>query len=142
YIDLVNEKIREAEKNLANARSAIEMSNASSAAKLLAEADKSMAEALKGLGLIADLAVARRSENYLNGLERELTRAKEQLESLAKKGAKTEDLRAKLTEAEESVQEARTKLLDGDKKDALTKIKEARDILQEISRELQKRNRH
>jgi hypothetical protein len=47
----------------------------------------------------------------------------------------------KLTEVEESVKDARAKLLNGDKKDALTRIKEARNVLQEISKELQKRNR-
>lgn len=142
YIDLVSEKIGEAEKNLANARSAIEkMPNASAAAKLLGEANKNIEEALKALRLIADWILTWRSENFLDGLEKELARVTDQLESAAKKGAKTEDLEAKLTEAEESIKEARAKLLTGDKKDALTKIKEARDILQEISKELQKRNR-
>jgi len=141
YIDLVNERIGEAEKNLADARSAIEKTpNTSAAAKLLGEANKNMEEALKGLNLIADWTVTWRSENFLNGLERELARVKDQLESVAKKGAKTEDLRARLTEVEETVKDARAKLLNSDKKDALTKIKEARDILQELSKELQKRN--
>jgi len=141
YIDLVNERIGEAEKNLADAKSAIEKTpNTSAAAKLLGEANKNMEEALKGLNLIADWTVTWRSENFLNGLERELARAKDQLESVAKKGAKTEDLRVKLTEVEETVKDARAKLLNSDKKDALTKIKEARNILQELSKELQKRN--
>lgn len=143
YINSVRQNLGEAEKNLVEAKAAVEAKSAdtSEVSKSLAEANKNMEEALKSLRQIGDWTLDWRSEAFLQGIKNTVDKVKEDLDKAEKKGSKTDDLRAQLTTAEKSIQEAKAKLLAGDKKAALAEIAKARDLLQDITKELHKRGK-
>jgi len=143
YINSVRQNLGEAEKNLVEAKAAVEAKSAdtSEASKSLAEANKNIEEALKSLRQIGDWTLGWRSEAFLQGIKNTVDKVKDDLDKAEKKGSKTDDLRAQLTTAEKSIQEAKAKLLAGDKKAALAEIAKARDLLQDITKELHKRGK-
>ena len=144
FIDSVRQNLGEAEKNLAEAKAAVETKSddPSKASKSLAEANKNIEEAFKGLKLIGDWTVNWRCDAFLRGIKNTIDKVRDELDKAEKKGSKVDDLREQLTTAEESIQEAKAKLLAGDKKAALAEIAKARDILQDITKELHKRGKH
>jgi len=143
YIDWINGNLTEANQNLLAAKAIIEgkPTNASAAAKLLGEANRNIEEVYKALKLIGDHNMTKHAENFLKGLNNQLQKAQNELAEAKKKGRDTEkleDLEDKLAEVQLLIDEAKDDLLNGEKKDALEKTKDARDNLHDITKELQK----
>jgi len=85
--------------------------------------------------------MTKHAENFLKGLNNQLQKTQNELAEAKKKGRDTEkleDLEDKLAEVQLLIDEAKDDLLNGEKKDALEKTKDARDNLHDITKELQK----
>jgi len=140
YIKWVTGNLTEAKQNLLDAKAIIEAKpkNASDAARLLGEANRNINEASKALKLIGDHSIAKRAENFFRGLKNQLDKAKDELEDAKKKGKDVADLEGNLVEIQALIDGANSALLHGDKKAALEETKNARDLLHETLKELQK----
>lgn len=142
-LNSLKRNLRDAEKNLAEAKTAIESksANVSKASESLEDADKDIAEAFNALESISDWILNQRSDAFLQNMKKRLDKIKDQVDSAERKGSKIDDLRARLPRAEKSVQDAKAKFLAGDKEAALDEIKKARDTLKDIEEELTERER-
>jgi len=142
-LNSLRKNLRDAEKNLAEAKGAIESksANVSKASKSMAETNKDIDEAFNTLKSVSDWTLNQRSDVFLQNMKNRLDKMKGQLDSEERKGSKIGDLRARLSSAEKSIQEANSKFLAGDKKAALDEIEKAREILQYVTEKLTEHGR-
>lgn len=138
-VDAVNKikgLLNEAEKLLKEAEDIIKSSpsNSSETAKKMGDANRKVAEAHKILIEVTRHHEAKRFAGFIKGIEKELDRAKK----LVEQRGGSANLTAKLGDAEDLVKNAKTKLDSGDVKGALKDIKEAREVLHSVIKELAK----
>ena len=138
YIDEVNGNLTEAQQNIADARAELEKEepDITAAADLHSEANKNVEEALKALKSIGDWTVSWRAESFLNGIKNKLENVNDQLDRAEDRGIDVSALRERLTDVDDLIDSARTKLLDGDKKGAIGDVKDARNTSQDIIKDL------
>ncbi len=134
YLDWAKGNLTEANNDLLDAKAIIEgkPTNASAAARLLGEANRNIEEAYKALKLIGDHNMTGRAESFLTGLKKQLQKAQDEI---AEKDVADKE---RLEEIHLLIDGAKDDLLNGDKKDALEKTKDARDLLHDLTKELKK----
>ncbi len=133
YLDWAKGNLTEAYNNLQDAKEILEgaPANASKAARLLGEANRNIEEAYKALKLIGDHNVTARAESFLKGLKKQFQKVEDDIGEDVEAQEKLEEIQLLLEGAEDD-------LLGGDKKDALEKTKDARDLLHDFEKELKK----
>ena len=143
YINWVNANLSLAANNLAAVVTVLNTNpaNISLSVQLLATANKNIEDAFKAIQQIGYWSVGWRADSFLNAIRKDLEKTREDLANAEKKGIAVGDLKTKLTEAEAKIDNARTKLLSGDKQNAQTEVKDARSILHDVTKELAKRNK-
>jgi len=139
----IDAKLPQAEGLLNEAESILKtnVKNASESARKLAQAEKLISEAFVILKDASHGPNMHRIEAFLNNLEREISRLRGELEKLAKRGVKVDDLEASLGEAESLVASARGKASKGDISGVLSDIQQAGGIIQQVRGEIAKRHK-
>ncbi len=137
-VNKVKGLLSEAEKLLGEAEAVIQSSpsNASEAAKKMAEANRKLAEAHRALEEALKHGDKKRLDHFTKGIEKELEKVKKLVEQRGE--GNTEALKAKLAQIETLIEEAEKKAEAGDMKGAMQDIKEARDLLHSVVKDLAK----
>jgi len=139
----IDAKLNQAEGSLSEAESILKtnVKNASEAARTLAQAEKLISEAFVMLKHASHVPNMHRIQAFLKNLEQEISRLRGELEKLEKRGVNIDDLKGLLGEAESQVNSARGKASNGDLSGVLSDIQQAREIIQQVRREIAKRHK-
>ena len=134
----INAKLIQAEGLLNEAESIVgtNVKNASEAAQKLGQAEKLVSEAFVMLKHASHEPNRHRIEAFLRNMERDISRLRSELEKLVKKGNNVEDLNSSLSQAENLVGSAREKSAKDDLAGALTDIQQAKEIIQQVRKEI------
>ena len=134
YLNWAKGNVTEAKNDLLDAKAIIEgkPTNASEAARLLGRANRNIEEAYKALKLIGDHNMTGRAESFLTGLKKQLQKTEDEI------AEGDEEEQATIDDIQQLIDGAKDDLLNGDKKDALEKTKDARDLLHDLTKELKK----
>jgi len=139
----IRAKLDQAEGLLNEAESALKSNakNTSDAARRLAQAEKLISEMFVLLKHASHEPNRHRVEAFLRNMEKEISRLRDELEKLAKRGVKVEDLTNLLSKAESLVRSAQDKAAKDDLDGALTDIQQAGEVTQQVRREIAKRHK-
>jgi len=139
----ISSKLSQAERLLDDAESILKTNakNASEAARRLAQAEKLISEAYVMLKHASHEPNKHRIDAFLKNLERDISKLIDELTKLKKRGVKVDDLIDLLNRADSLVRSARDKATGDDLDGALTDIQQARDITQQVRREIAKRHK-
>jgi len=139
----IDSKLIQAEGLLSEAESILRtnVKSASEAAQRLAQAEKLISETFVALKQASHGPNMHRIEAFLNNLEREISKLRGELEKLAQRGVKVDDLKGLLSNAENLVESARGKASNGDLSGALSDIQQAREIMRQVRNEIAKRHK-
>lgn len=136
-------KLDQAEELLRKAESILEsdIGNISAAAREMAQAEKLIAEAFIVLEQASQVPNKHRIEAFLENMEKEIQRLRDDLEKLAMKGIVVDDLKSLVDAAESLLRSARGKTSDGDLVEILSDIHQARRIIEQVREQAFKRQR-
>lgn len=136
----ISGKLKQSEVLLNEAESILGtgVKNASEAAHKLAQAEKLISEAFVLLRQASHKPKIQRAEATLKALEREISRLEADLDRLEKRGVKVDGLRERLADARNLVQSAEEKASHGNVSGALADIQQAREITQQVRKEIAK----
>lgn len=139
----IGTKLNTAEGLLNEAESTLkaDAKNVSEAARKLAQAEKLIGEAHVLLTHASHEPDRNRVEAFLKNMEREISGLRNELERLAKRGIRIDDLSALLDQAESLLKNARGKMDEDEFSGALSDLQEAREITQQVRREMAKRHK-
>lgn len=138
----INSKLNQAEGVLNEAESFLKsnVKDASEAARKLSQAEKVIAEVFVLMKYASKESSKHHMEAFLRDLERDISRLRDELEMLEKKGVKVDDLNHQLDQAVNLVKNAQEKASKDDLVGALADGKSAGEIVENVKGEIV--NRH
>jgi len=143
-LEQIRRKLYEAEGLLKEAESILgaDVENSSEAARKTAQAEKLVSEAFVMLKQASGAPNRHRIEAFLKNMEKEIQKLRNDLEQMARRGIRIDDLRSLLDTAEGLLKTAQGKASDGDLNGALSDIEQVRNIIEQVRREVSGRQRH
>ncbi len=139
----INSRLNQAEGVLNEAESFLKSNakDASEAARELAQAEKVIAEVFVLMKYASKESSKHHMEAFLRDLERDISRLRDELEKLEKKGVKVDDLNHQLDQAVNLVKNAQEKVSKDDLVGALADGESAGEIVENVKGEIVNRHR-
>jgi len=136
----INAKLDRAENLLNDADSLLRSGtgNTSEAAQKLDQSEKLIVESFMLLKYASEELNKQRMESFVNNLEREISKLRDELDKLKMKGINVDDLKGRLDTAARLIELARDKVSKDQLAEALLDIQQAREIVRQVWEEIAK----